>query len=1118
MFSGNTDGFDVFNADNVEDYSNYTTDATTTLRRSKKAQQLKGLQPTQDQSGSGSNGSASTHTTPRSSHRSILTSEDADQDMDVHMNHDEDDQGDLIGGSSSASSISSKTDLQNQENEQDEPMPTVTDSFDQDFVNQVASAAGLMPTADGTNVQLTHQVRHQVALPPNWKYTPITQHVPMDPPARTYPFKLDAFQRLATYSIERGESVLVSAHTSAGKTVVAEYAIAMGLKNKQRVIYTSPIKALSNQKYRELLHEFGDVGLMTGDVTMNPHASVLVMTTEILRGMLYRGSEVIREIAWVIFDEIHYMKDLSRGVVWEETIILLPPQCHYVFLSATIPNAMEFAEWICKIKKQPCHVVYTDYRPTPLQHYLFPKGAEGIYLVMNERGQFQEDSFRNALRALEDRSAEKTTEIRGKKWGVGQTKAKFRNDIVVSDEPPEIYKLIKMIISKNNHPVIVFSFGKKECEAYAMQMTKMEINDQAESDMVEQVYNNAISSLAKEDQELSQIQNMLPMLQRGIGIHHAGLLPILKEVIELLFQEGLLKVLFATETFSIGLNMPAKTVMFTSVKKFDGVHMRWLSGAEYIQMSGRAGRRGLDDRGIVIMMLDEKMDPEVARSMVKGSADSLDSAFHISYHMLMNLIRVEGASPEYMLERCFFQFQNSVHLPELKKELTRLNDIRQKMIVEDDAMAASYHKIRKQLDGLARDVRAAVNSPEKALPFMTSGRVLNIRIKDQAFGWGILLRWKKMTNKQKGSGQRVKEKPYFVLEVLLSCAPDTIVTVGPDGAASNVKACPPGEKGEILAVPVLLSDVEYIGVPLLFLQRDIRESPDARQTAYKALLQLQKRFPDGMPILDPVEDMNIRTPSFQKTIRRIEELERLLFEHPLTKRGDEAVRRIYGAYLEREWIDSKIKAQKQEVAAAVSIAQMDELKARKRVLRRLGHLSDSDILEVKGRVVCEIPSVDALLLTEMMFTGTFSDLTVEKIVALLSCFCFKAQLEAPALLSQELSGPLRMMQALARKIAKIEKECKVPDVDEDEYVLTLRFDLMDVVYAWANGATFEEIVEMTDAYEGAIVRTLRSLNELLSQLAAAASSVGNSELETKFKTGIERIKRGVVFASSLYVQ
>jgi ATP-dependent RNA helicase DOB1 len=184
----------------------------------------------------------------------------------------------------------------------------------------------------------------------------------------------------------------------------------------------------------------------------------------------------------------------------------------------------------------------------------------------------------------------------------------------------DMQKVITMIMKKNYHPVIVFSFSKKGCESNALQLSKMDFNDESEKDLVKSVFENAIQSLGDDDRTLPQIEHLLPLLRRGIGIHHSGLLPILKEVIEILFQEGLLKVLFATETFSIGLNMPAKTVMFTSVRKFDGKESRWLSGGEYIQMSGRAGRRGLDVRGVVILMIDEKMEPAVAKSMLKGKS------------------------------------------------------------------------------------------------------------------------------------------------------------------------------------------------------------------------------------------------------------------------------------------------------------------------------------------------------------------------------------------------------------------------------------------------------------------------------------------------------------------
>jgi ATP-dependent RNA helicase DOB1 len=257
--------------------------------------------------------------------------------------------------------------------------------------------------------------------------------------AKQYPFQLDPFQSVSIACLERNESVLVSAHTSAGKTAIAEYAIALSFRDKQKVIYTSPLKALSNQKYRELSQEFSDVGLMTGDVTLQPNAACLVMTTEILRAMLYRGSEVIKEVGWVIFDEIHYMKDRERGVVWEESIIFLPPAIKMVFLSATMSNATEFAEWICNLHKQPCHVVYTDFRPTPLQHYVFPIGGSGLYLVVDENGQFREDNFVK----LQDSFSKQNLQLDGRKGGGPKASGRIAKGGSASGNS-DIYRIVKV--------------------------------------------------------------------------------------------------------------------------------------------------------------------------------------------------------------------------------------------------------------------------------------------------------------------------------------------------------------------------------------------------------------------------------------------------------------------------------------------------------------------------------------------------------------------------------------------------------------------------------------------------------------------------------------------------
>lgn len=224
--------------------------------------------------------------------------------------------------------------------------------------------------------------------------------------------------------------------------------------------------------------------------------------------------------------------------------------------------------------------------------------------------------------------------------------------------PGDLYRIIKLVMERGYDPVIVFSFSKRECEQYARQIAQMDLTSAEEKKLIEQVFVNAIDSLNDDDKKLPQIQEMLPLLKRGIGVHHGGLLPILKEVIEILFQESLLKILFATETFSMGINMPARTVVFTASRKFDGKDFRWISAGEYIQMSGRAGRRGLDDRGIVIQMIDEKMEPAAAKDILKGTADPLNSAFYLGYNMLLNLMRVEDADPETMMRLSFHQFQN----------------------------------------------------------------------------------------------------------------------------------------------------------------------------------------------------------------------------------------------------------------------------------------------------------------------------------------------------------------------------------------------------------------------------------------------------------------------------
>ncbi|GAB7355001.1 hypothetical protein MBLNU459_g5611t1 [Dothideomycetes sp. NU459] len=995
-----------------------------------------------------------------------------------------------------------------------EPEPIVTDAFETEQSREVAASAGLQAQKDGTAVVLSHQVRHQVALPPDYDYIPISQHKPPEKPAREWPFTLDPFQQVSIASIERNESVLVSAHTSAGKTVVAEYAIAQCLKNNQRVIYTSPIKALSNQKYREFTAEFGDVGLMTGDVTINPTATCLVMTTEILRSMLYRGSEIMREVAWVIFDEVHYLRDKARGVVWEETIILLPDKVHYVFLSATIPNAMQFAEWITKTHNQPCHVVYTDFRPTPLQHYLFPAGADGIHLVVDEKGAFREENFQKAMATIAEKAGDDGSDPMAKRKGRG--KDKKTNKGGKKEGPSDIYKIVKMIMMKNYNPVIVFSFSKRDCENYALQMSQLAFNDESEKAMVKKVFESAIEMLSPEDRELPQIQHLLPLLRRGIGIHHSGLLPILKETIEILFQEGLIKVLFATETFSIGLNMPAKTVVFTSVRKFDGTSERWVTPSEFIQMSGRAGRRGLDDRGIVIMMIDGKMDPGVAKEIVRGEQDKLNSAFHLGYNMVLNLMRVEGISPEFMLEHCFYQFQNTASVAGLENQLAELENEREHTNIEDEQTIKEYYDLRAQLDSYAKDMREVINHPQHSLTFLQPGRLVKIKYKEHNFGWGAIVNFSQRVGPKGVKKDEPTTADSYVVDVLLQVASDAPTlphSKSGEDLPPGVRPPLPGEKSKMEIVPVLLSTIDSIGHIRIFLPTDLRTA-DQRNTARKSVEEVKRRFPDGIAILDPIENMGITDESFKKLLRKIEILESKLLSNPL--HNSPRLADLHSQYEQKVQMTNKIREVRKQISDAMSVLQMEELKHRKRVLRRLGFINDADVVQLKARVACEISTGDELVLSELLFNRFFNELTPEQCAAALSCFIFEEKSQETPTMKEELAKPFREIQAQARVVAKISQESKL-QVNEDEYVNGFKYQLMEVVYRWCNGASFAEICKMTDVYEGSLIRLFRRLEELLRQIAQAAKVMGSEELEQKFETALTKVRRDIVAAQSLYL-
>ncbi|KAL3794566.1 hypothetical protein HJC23_008022 [Cyclotella cryptica] len=510
------------------------------------------------------------------------------------------------------------------------------------------------------------------------EYIPITTnsdfHTLLPNPALTFPFELDDFQKQAVLRLERSECVFLAAHTSAGKTVCAEYAIALAMKHCTRAIYTSPIKALSNQKYRDFRNKFGDdVGLITGDMQIGADGSCLVMTTEILRSMLYRGADLIRDIEWVIFDEVHYINDSERGVVWEEVIIMLPDYVNLIFLSATTPNTIEFSEWIGRTKRKPVHVIRTNYRPVPLSHNLW--AGLKLHKLMEGREGFNPKGYAEAAKALLPLSVRAAQDDKAK--GV---KGKAAPPTIKPSSKPgsqqgskqDWLSLARYLEREGLMPTI---YCVQKCEEIANMLRSLDLNTAAERSLVQSFTIQTVARLSPVDSNLPQVIATCEMVKRGIGVHHGGLLPILKEMVEILFSRNLIKILFATETFAMGVNMPARSVVFNSIRKHDGVQFRELQPGEYTQMAGRAGRRGLDKVGTVIICCFGSVPPDqvVLRNMLTGSSTKLQSQFRLTYTMILNLLRVEDMSVEGMIKRSFSEFatQRALTTNDYPKLLTR---------------------------------------------------------------------------------------------------------------------------------------------------------------------------------------------------------------------------------------------------------------------------------------------------------------------------------------------------------------------------------------------------------------------------------------------------------------
>ncbi|MFT4040509.1 MAG: DEAD/DEAH box helicase [Thermomicrobiales bacterium] len=912
-----------------------------------------------------------------------------------------------------------------------------------------------------------------------------------------YPFALDGFQREAIGALLHGDSVMVAAPTGTGKTVVAEFGVWDAFKRTGRVIYTTPIKALSNQKYRDLRAVYGDeVGLLTGDVSENRDARVVVMTTEVLRNMLLQTPWDLDNVDTVIFDEIHYLADPERGTTWEEAIILCPDHVQLICLSATINNAAEIADWISRTHR-PIRLISHFDRAVPLALHYFHDGK--LNLVVNHKGERVQD-FPHTGGELRKQSA---------RQGHGRRKSERSTPEMDEPQPREI---VDALAARDMLPAIYFLFSRNDCQAYAERLAVMRPNlvTPRQADLIEQTINAVLAGMRDEDRELEQVQTITALARKGIGFHHAGLLPILKQLVEILFGRGLMEVVFATDTLALGVNMPARTVVIGRMSKWDGRRRRMLIPNEFQQMAGRAGRRGMDPFGHVVVPYSPWFTFRETLDIATGELHPVRSAFAIRYNTVLNLWDPPaGERVRALLQESLGQFQSSQRIRDLEDDIIaiieEIDRIPQGCLIgleAGDELLEDYRRLNRSLSAaqnkeqrLAAEQTSVLRDVDTSVPWSEPGRQALRRalrgarpgavahVRDG--GWTLMLG----KGKQGGVGRFLFRDGSIRLLTeyrQIDHLTDKRVTLPAELVEPGDGITEASELADAETLAALWDAVAVLDLPDLDAMAAAHRAVESERTASRVAV-LATDYDDAKALTHALWEERQAHPC-HACDRRDEHRDYLVQVDKLEKE-----RRELEAALGRE-VD-----QEEERLRNV-------IRGIRNVLHRFGYLHRGYPTE-KADMLADVFDNDGLILCELVDRGILDHLPPEDLAEVFSWFSFDREFRY----GNRFILPDRLVLA-RRRIEDVEHAVLSEERGEGLSISEGHNpNFYGAARAWCRGATMAEIGEKIELSEGDLVMTFNKTIDLMRQVADMLKAIdAEHPLRVRLRQAERLLKRDIV--------